>query len=353
MNKSLLGSLAERFVTQKENLASEALNIILNRSSQANEAFCKSVNEFENRLEGRLKFTTQVHSTDDNAIPDLIGYDSNSLPVCIVEAKFWASLTKNQPETYISRLDIEKPSVLVFLAPQARKYSLYMELVSRLKEAKIPFNEIEDLNGQRIELNSNNSIFILTWGPVLENIRKSVDEGSEIESDIKQLIGLCSSIDTNSFKPFSAEEISPVYGKRNSDLCDLVDEVVNYGKRLQAFSTKGLNRGASKYIYHRYFTFGNYNCKIKFDSKLWFTKANTPLWLEIFGKDDDGNWNNPKTHMAINNMLSELENESPPRLYNIIGSPPLIPLYVKSKLNKDKLLEDLFDQIMSLKKHLQ
>ena len=47
MNKSLLGSLAERFVTQKENLASEALNIILNRSNEANEAFCKSVNEFD------------------------------------------------------------------------------------------------------------------------------------------------------------------------------------------------------------------------------------------------------------------------------------------------------------------
>ena len=78
-----------------------------------------------------------------------------------------------------------------------------MELISRLKGANIPFKEIDDLNGQKIELNPNNSIFILTWGPVLDKIKKSVTEGSEIESDIKQLIGLCSSIDTNSFKPFS------------------------------------------------------------------------------------------------------------------------------------------------------
>lgn len=353
MNKSLLGSLAERFVTQKENLASEALNIILNRSIKANESFCRSVSKHEDRLEKKLKFTTQVHSSDDKAIPDLIGYDSNSSPVCIIEAKFWASLTKNQPETYISRLDPGTPSVLVFLAPQARKYSLYMELISRLVESEIPFKEIGDLNNKRIQLNPNNSIFILTWDPILQNIKKSVDEGSETESDIKQLIGLCSSIDTDSFKPFSQEEISPVYGKRNSDLCDLVDEVVDYGKQLKVFSTKGLNRGASKYIYHRYFTYGRYNCKIKFDSKLWFSKANTPLWLEIFGKDDSGNWNNPKTHMELNNLLKKLENESPPRLYNIIGSPPLIPLYVKSELNKDKLLEDLFNQIESLNRHLE
>jgi hypothetical protein len=173
MNKSLLGSLAERFITQKENLASEALNIILNSSIEANEAFCKSVNEFENRLEDRLKFTTQVHSADDKAIPDLIGYDSNSSPACIIEAKFWAALTKNQPETYISRLDPDTPSVLVFLAPQARKYSLYMELIARLKEANIPFKEIDSHNGKKIELNPNNSIFILTWVPVLQNIKKN------------------------------------------------------------------------------------------------------------------------------------------------------------------------------------
>ena len=137
MNKSLLGSLAERFVTQKENLTSEALNIIINRSIKANESFCRSVSKHEDRLEKKLKFTTQVHSSDDKAIPDLIGYDSNSSPVCIIEAKFWASLTKNQPETYISRLDPGTPSVLVFLAPQARKYSLYMELISRNKAVRL------------------------------------------------------------------------------------------------------------------------------------------------------------------------------------------------------------------------
>ena len=76
------------------------------------------------------------------------------------------------------------------------------------------------------------------------------------------------------------------------------------------------------------------------------------MWLEVFGKDDTGNWNNPKKHMELNTLLKKLENESPPRLYNIIGSPPLIPLYIKSELNKDILIEDLFDQIISLKSHL-
>ena len=59
MKKSLLGELAERFVTQKENLASEALNIILNKSKEANQAVCNLISKLDDRIEKKLKFTTQ------------------------------------------------------------------------------------------------------------------------------------------------------------------------------------------------------------------------------------------------------------------------------------------------------
>ena len=68
MKKSLLGELAERFVTQKENLASEALNIILNKSKEANQAVCNEIAKLDDRIEKKLKFTTQVHSSKDSAI---------------------------------------------------------------------------------------------------------------------------------------------------------------------------------------------------------------------------------------------------------------------------------------------
>ena len=68
MKKSLLGELAERFVTQKENLASEALNIILNKSKEANQAVCNEIAKLDDRIEKNLKFTTQVHSSKDSAL---------------------------------------------------------------------------------------------------------------------------------------------------------------------------------------------------------------------------------------------------------------------------------------------
>jgi|TARA_B110000091_G_scaffold119593_1_gene128748 hypothetical protein len=351
MKKSLLGELAERFVTQKENLASEALNIILNKSKEANQAVCNVISKLDDRIEENLKFTTQVHSSKDSAIPDLIGYSSHNKPVVIVEAKFWASLTKNQPETYISRLPDQTPSVLVFLAPQKRKYSLYMEIISRLNESKLDFKENKDQNLDVITLNTFHSICFLNWEEVLQSIKNNVSEDSKTFSDVNQLIGLCFAIDTDSFIPFSKEEISPMVGKRNIDFCDLVDEVVDFGKGQKEFTSKGLNKGATKYLYYRYFKIGTYNCKIKFDNRLWYEKANTPLWFEIFGEGKD-DWENPDSFFILKNKLREFENTSPPIMYDIMGMPPLIPLYVKSGLSKDDLIKDIYNQIMNLKNNL-
>jgi len=349
MKKSLLGELAERFVTQKENLASEALNIILNKSKEANQAICNEIAKLDERIESNLKFTTQVHSSKDSAIPDLIGYNSKNKSVVIIEAKFWASLTKNQPETYISRLENKVPSVLIFLAPQKRKYSLYMEIISRLKESDIVFSEKNNESSDKIILNDYHSICFLNWNEVLQSIKSKLDESSNVYSDVNQLIGLCFAIDTDSFIPFSKEEISPMIGKRNIDLCDLVDEVVDYGEKQKHFNTKGLNKGAIKYVYQRYFRIGLYNCRIKFDNKLWYSKANTPLWLEIYNEGKD-NWKDQEFYSKFKIKFKECQNESPPRLYNdSIESPPLIPLYIKSALSKEDLIKDIFNQIIYFK----
>ena len=140
-------------------------------------------------------------------------------------------------------------------------------------------------------------------------------------------------------------------GKRNIDFCDLVDEVVDFGKGQKEFTSKGLNKGATKYLYYRYFKIGTYNCKIKFDNRLWYEKANTPLWFEIFGEGKD-DWENPDSFFILKNKLREFENTSPPIMYDIMGMPPLIPLYVKSGLSKDDLIKDIYNQIMNLKNNL-
>ena len=108
---SLLGEIGLKFVKQTENLASESLNYILGKSPNTRNGFSDLIRVFEKRLSD-VNYSTQVHDQLDNAIPDIIGFNENSQPAVIIEAKFWAGLTKNQPVTYLKRLP--ENTLLVF-----------------------------------------------------------------------------------------------------------------------------------------------------------------------------------------------------------------------------------------------
>jgi hypothetical protein len=63
----------------------------------------------------------------------------------LIEAKFWAGLTENQPVTYLrSSLDSGQPGCLLFVMPAARLETVWPELVRRTRDAglqPIAFNE--------------------------------------------------------------------------------------------------------------------------------------------------------------------------------------------------------------------
>ena len=46
--------------------------------------------------------------------PDLAGFDRNGRERVLVEAKFWAGLTDNQPIAYLERLPANRPGALLF-----------------------------------------------------------------------------------------------------------------------------------------------------------------------------------------------------------------------------------------------
>jgi hypothetical protein len=101
---SLFGHLATRFGSHPENLATEALNYILGRSDEARDALVRFARLTVPALEGELRFRTQDFLSDDGAIPDLVGVGKGGATPLVIEAKFDAGLTDNQPVTYLRRL---------------------------------------------------------------------------------------------------------------------------------------------------------------------------------------------------------------------------------------------------------
>jgi TrpR-related protein YerC/YecD len=148
MTESLFGHLVTRFSTGPENLATEALNYILNQSQVARKAFSEFFSHFDIPLPCDLSFQVQYNEKEDQSIPDLVGFDQNGKKVLIGESKFWAGLTENQPVTYLRRLIKEDGVVLIVFAPSKRLTSLWAELLIRCKQGKMPLELVQVDNAQ-------------------------------------------------------------------------------------------------------------------------------------------------------------------------------------------------------------
>lgn len=346
---SLLGEIGLKFVKQTENLASESLNYILGKSPNTRNGFSDLIRVFEKRLSD-VNYSTQVHDQLDNAIPDIIGFNENSQPAVIIEAKFWAGLTKNQPVTYLKRLPENTPAVLVFLIPEKRVSEVWSEIKSRLIQSSISFEEINDSTSRKhCRVNQHHSIGIISWKETIDSLKSKIDNSAEssVMSDINQLEGLCERVDSISFIPLANGEVSTSVARRNIDYCDLVDEIVDYGKEKNIFTTKGLNRGAKKYLYHRYFQTKGWNCKLSFDNYNWYNHANTPIWLEVYGKGKD-QWNDVGVYNDIKNRLKHLEGTTPKQIINSFSSPPLFPVYLKENKTKSDVIENVIHKVIDL-----
>ncbi|MBI4816592.1 MAG: hypothetical protein HY791_10050 [Deltaproteobacteria bacterium] len=129
---TLLGHLAfRRFTDHTEDLATEALAFILGKSVVARKAVAEHLARAGVQVQSDLTYVTQVAGEALDR-PDLVGTYLDR-EVLLIEAKFWAGLTENQPVTYIRRL--ESGGALLFLVPEARVVSIWSELLDRCVRA--------------------------------------------------------------------------------------------------------------------------------------------------------------------------------------------------------------------------
>src|SRR6516162_3813955 len=123
----LFGYLVSRFSTHPENLATEALAFIVNRSATMREELRNLFERTGIELPPLARFQSQAGDEQGN-IPDLIGLDAAGAEWLLIENKFWAGLTENQPAGYLERLPKEGGAVLLFVVPRKRLPIVWTEL---------------------------------------------------------------------------------------------------------------------------------------------------------------------------------------------------------------------------------
>jgi hypothetical protein len=347
---SLLGHLAHRFVSQRENLATEALCYLLSESLSASKSLVMLLNQSGSDLPQTLHFRTQA-SGDDGAIPDLVGKGPDGRDLLIVEAKFWAGLTEAQPVTYLERLKTFQGSVLAFVVPGQRLELLWDELLRRCRDAHVsPGLEQQIASEMRsMEMNGTTRLVLLSWRLALNTIVQAMESTDEVHlvADARQLQGLCAREDADAFLPLTSEEMTGNFGRRIIQFGHIVDDAVAKLIEIGMADTKGLRASSGNGWYGRYVRLVGVGCMLYFSADGWGTLTHTPIWFRVTGPE----WK-PIPHLQ--DLLYRVKDRLQAQLYAATDFPPGvdIPIRLPLQVERGQVFQAVMAQLMVVAEEL-
>ena len=297
-NDSLLGFIAQRHTIGLEDVATDALCFILSRSTSARQA----LSDFLKDDGGPLPIAkAQTWATDAfGAVPDLACYDENDNLVALIESKFWAALTHNQPVTYWRGLPDDRPAVLLFLAPEVRVHEdwLWNELVDRLRDAghRLGTPHREDSLITAPAKCGQRRLMLTSWELLLDRMaqRSEKDCDAQAHFEIVELQGL------------AASAIAGDKPQRDENLKQLIKDAVKRVEQSGWANTDGLAVGHGLDFHGRFLRLAGAVVWLGIDYRATRQMPDKPLWLQ-FDRDAVAK----VTGEAVGSILGDLAQPRP------------------------------------------
>jgi len=340
---SLLGYFYNRIKGSQEDIASESLVYILQRSHSAREALHTVVRSVSGLDVLDLSYSTQ-NVGDKLERPDISGHDTIGREVIIIEAKFWASLTDNQPGQYLTRL--KENACLMFLCPSLRTRPVFEQVRKKIFDQKLKFDA--DETKLLIKLDHNVTLAVKSWKEIISAIRFRMNEDNDMKhvSDLDQFEGFCDAIDNNSFIPFQDEDFSPRLARRINSYYDLADKVIDALKLENRVDTVKLNATPQKYGYTRYFNMPPFKAALHIRFDYWEKVQDTPFWIKF--KDNEWNQNN-----SIKIALKKVAQSLSVATYEDNSGELQLPIFPLREKTEDEVVTDIKHQMIDIYTKLQ
>ncbi len=334
MAESLLASLYSRIKGSQEDVATVSLQYILSSSEKLNASFNRLLSDaLKMNIGTDIRYSCQSVG-EDKERPDMSGVDINGSEIVLCEMKFYAGLTDNQPNGYLDRLMKNGGKALVFVCPETRKVSLWHKLVVLCK-GRILTEESEN----RVIVDGI-IMTIITWKQIIDELmRVASSDAIESKSDIEQLAGFCSMMDSTAFIPFAPEELGSISARkeeRNYQVIDKLFDKLVANKHIKA-SGKGLKASAWRGGYTRYIRVNEYCVALIYNRVAWMNTSleDTPFWFYFA----DDNWNQDK---EFKNQFRSLPDSEKDTIDNKIA----LALHPLCHATLDEVAEDMMNQIL-------
>ena len=283
---TLFAHIAPWLTDRIEDVAVEALGYILSNSEAARTALADAVKDGGVEV-GSIDRVETWETGDEGAIPDLVCFDGDDSQHVLIEAKFWAGLTKNQPNQYIKQLRENRqnrPAVLLFVAPKARLELLWPELCDRAsKKFKVcTISESGLVRSASIESDLHH-LQLISWADLLDRIGKAacgVDD-YVATADIRQLRGLTDRMDGDAYLPLRPGDLRSESARYMLDVAHLVDDATYHASQNGWIDTEGFRATAQRRGYGRFVNIGGVGTWFGVHTEGWARHSDTPLWLSF------------------------------------------------------------------------
>jgi len=287
---SVLGHIVQRrFSQHSEDIATDALAYILGASEAARAGFLWLLRGIAPELPV-LYFRTQ--QAEDSVQPDMWGYDLGT-PRVLVENKFWAGLTDNQPVAYLRLLaDHPQPTILLVIVPAARGEAVWRELRRRVDNGGIDVSPCSAPAGilHLARISHGPYLALASWAAVLATIERELYDDPATANDVAQLRALCDEADRHAFAPFASADLTDQRIPRlMAQLSEIVEGVVQSAVTEGILTIDGLRPTHSWTQSGRYVAFpsSGVGAFLGVHLSLWREHGATPLWL-VFSSTDWG-----------------------------------------------------------------
>ena len=279
VDNSLLSFVTRRHTSDLEDAATNALSFILSRRTSARQALSDFLGDDRGPLP--IAKARTWAAVAHGAEPDLECLDEDCNRVAFVESKFWAPLTHHQPVTYWKELPDDRPTVLLFLAPDDRVSvapgSLWEQLVVKLRNAGHELGPADSRASLIVAQakDSERRLMLTSWESLLGKMAKKAKEDGDAQAcfEIAELRGLADAAITGD-KP-----------TRDENLKKLMKEAVKRVEQSGWANTDGLDTGDGHGYYARYLRLAGASAGLRIDYKA-VKQMGKPLWLWFYRDSD-------------------------------------------------------------------
>ena len=277
---TLLAHLAWKLSDRHEDIAVEALGYIF-RSSPARRVLEEMLRDGGADVGSIEEIRTQATGTEGER-PDLAGLDLAGEERVLIEAKFGAGLTDNQPVAYLERLPTNTSAALLFVAPAARLDTLWDELCQLAGvNGQQPASETSE-EFRSVQTASGRHLMLTSWTHLLERLDGVGDKHTA--TAVQQLRGLTKMKTEDAFPPFHPihpDELDPKVPRLLLNLQRLVDDATDRARAAGYASTEGLRvtPKATGYGQYLYLADASVWFGVDYSCWEWDSYPNTPLWL--------------------------------------------------------------------------